>query len=157
MFDLSDVIRRSWPVFREAVRQGRTITYSELAGRVGPPLSRRQVHRQLLTPLAERCRRAGLPNLAALVVRKDTGKPGGGWQDPLSMADPDRAWAEALAECLAYPWPGKPDPRLLSERTQLGILLRSIAVALRSTKMLAQTRLLNLIQGLEETHGLPIR
>ena len=113
MFDLDDVIRRAWPLFREAVRMGRTITYTELAGRVGPPLNRRQVHRQLLTPLAERCRLAGLPDLAALVVRKDTGKPGGGWHGPHPSADPDRAWAEALADCLAYPWPTRPDPRLL--------------------------------------------
>jgi hypothetical protein len=113
--DLSELIRRAWPVFREAVRMGRTITYTELAGRVGPPLNRRMVHRQLLIPLSVRCRRAGLPDLAALVVRKDTGKPGIGWHGDSPSVDPDRAWAEALAECLAYPWPTRPDPRLLVE------------------------------------------
>src|SRR4051794_31653439 len=120
MFDLSDVIRRAWPLFREAVRMGRTITYTELAGRVGPPLNRRQVHRQFLIPLGERCRAAGLPDLCALVVRKDTGKPGAGWHGPTPSDDPDRTWAEALAECLAYPWPTKPDPRLLRDRTANG-------------------------------------
>lgn len=113
MFDLADVIRRAWPLFREAVRMGRTITYTELAGRVGPPLNRRQVHRQLLIPLSERCRIAGLPDLSALIVRKDTGRPGVGWHGTDPGADPDRAWAEALAECLRYPWPVRPDPRLL--------------------------------------------
>jgi hypothetical protein len=113
MADLADLIRRAWPVFREAARQGRTVTYTELAGRVGPPLTRRQVHRQLLTPLSLRCRRAGLPDLAALVVRRDTGRPGGGWHALEPGGDPDRDWAEALAECLAYPWPAAPDPRLL--------------------------------------------
>jgi len=115
MFDLNDVIRRAWPLFREAVRMGRTITYTELAGRVGPPLNRRQVHRQLLIPLSERCRRAGLPDLAALVVRKDTGMPGAGWHGPYPSADPDRAWAEAVAACLAYRWPTKPVPELFRD------------------------------------------
>ncbi len=112
MTPLDELIRRAWPVFREAARQGRTLTYTELAGRVGPPLNRRQVHRQLLVPLSLRCRAAGLPDLAALVVRQDTGRPGIGWDGPHPDADPDRAWAEALAACLAHPWPPRPDPRL---------------------------------------------
>ena len=52
---------------------------------------------------------AGLPDLAALVVRKDTGMPGGGWFDP-TAGRPGRAWAEALAACFAHPWPARPDP-----------------------------------------------
>lgn len=115
MLPLDELIRRAWPLFREAIRMGRTITYSELAGRVGPPLTRRQVHRQLLVPLSFRCRRAGLPDLAALVVRRDTGKPGIGWHGPHPDAHPDRAWADALAACLAFPWPPEPDVRLLQE------------------------------------------
>jgi hypothetical protein len=115
--DVSLAIRRAWPVFLEAARTGRTITYSELAGRAGPPVTRRQVHRQLLTPLAERCRRAGLPDLSALVVRKDTGMPGAGWHGPNPSGDPDGAWALALAKCFDYHWPAKPDPRLLDPVT----------------------------------------
>jgi hypothetical protein len=92
------------------------VTYTELAGRAGPPLNRRHVHRQLLIPLSERCRRAGLPDLAALVVRKDTGMPGAGWHGPLPSADPEGAWAEALAAVFAYPWTGSLDPRLLAPR-----------------------------------------
>lgn len=114
MLDLDALIFRSWPLFLEAVRMGRTLTYTELAGRVGPPMNRRQVARQFLTPLAERCHRAGLPNLAALVVRKDTGQPGNGWHGPYPASDPIRHWAESLQECFAYPWPRQPDPRLLS-------------------------------------------
>lgn len=113
MIDFANILHRAWPIFREAVAQGRTITYTELAGRVGPPLTRRFVHRQFLTPLAERCRRAGLPDLCALVVRKDTGKPGAGWHGPYPSADPDAEWANAVAQCLAYPWTARPDPRLL--------------------------------------------
>jgi hypothetical protein len=97
---------------------GRTLTYTELAGRAGGRLNRRHVHRQLLIPLSERCREAGLPDLAALVVRKDTGMPGGGWRDPRSGETSPRAWAEALERCLSYPWPPEPDPRLLGVGTQ---------------------------------------
>lgn len=115
MVDLSELIRRAWPVFREAIQSGRTLTYTELAGRVGPPLNRRMVHRQLLVPLSLRCRRIGLPDLSSLVVRKDTGTPGIGWHGPSPSADPARAWAEALSHCLTHPWPSRVDPRLLAE------------------------------------------
>ncbi len=105
MFDLDDAIRRAWPVLREAIRMRRTVTYTELAGRAGPPLHRRHLHRQLLIPLSERCRRAGLPDLAALVVRQDTGMPGAGWHAPCVSADPAGTWATALETCFLHPWP----------------------------------------------------
>lgn len=108
MFDLETAILKAWPVLFEAIRMGRTVTYTELAGRAGPPLHRRHLHRQLLIPLAERCREAGLPNLAALVVRQDTGRPGGGYHGPNPPADPEAAWADDLALCLAHPWPARP-------------------------------------------------
>ncbi len=114
MLDFADLLRRAWPVFREAIAMRRTLTYTELAGRVGPPLTHRFVHRQFLIPLGQRCREAGLPDLCALVVRKDTGKPGAGWHGPDGSGDPDRDWAEALAECFAFPWPSRPHPRLLA-------------------------------------------
>lgn len=114
MFRYTEALRRAWPVFVEAARTGRTVSYSELAGRAGPPLQQRQVHRQLLQPLGARCRDSGLPDLSALVVRKDTGLPGGGWYDPTRPAEPMATWAEALAACFAYPWPREPDPRLLA-------------------------------------------
>jgi hypothetical protein len=121
MFDLDAAIRRAWPVLREAIRMRRTVTYTELAGRAGPPLTRRQVHRQLLIPLSERCRRAGLPDLAALVVRKDTGMPGAGWHGPTGRsANPEADWADALAACFAHNWPTKLDARLLSGPSRPG-------------------------------------
>jgi hypothetical protein len=106
---LDTMIARAWPLFVRAVRQGQTLTYSEVAAAVGPPVTRRGVHRRLLIPLSERCCAVGAPPLAALVVRKDTGKPGGGWLEPNSRRDPDEAWAEDLARVFAYPWPAKPD------------------------------------------------
>lgn len=113
MFDLTLAIRSAWPVLLEAIRMRRTVTYTELAGRSGPPLNRRNLHRQLLIPLSERCRRAGLPDLSALVVRKDSGLPGGGWWTGRPTPDVLGQWAEALEACFAHPWPRSPDPRLL--------------------------------------------
>ena len=120
MTELDTLIRRAWPVLREAARMGRTVTYTELAGRAGPPLNRRHLHRQLLIPLSERCRRAGLPDLAALVVRKDSGMPGGGWHAPHPSADPSRAWADALERCLAFDWPREVPAALLGGGTGAG-------------------------------------
>lgn len=105
MVSLDELIRRAWPILRSAARAGHTVTYTELADEVGPPLNRRQVHRQLLTPLADCCRGAGLPCLAALVVRKDSRTPGSGY--------PEQVWAEDLAACWAFPWPAAPDKKLL--------------------------------------------
>lgn len=115
-FDLNDAIRRAWPILIESARDGRTISYSELAERAGPPLNRRRIHRQLLAPLSERCRRAGLPDLSALVVRKDTGKPGGGWFDPEHPDAREQAeWLDALTDCFRRRWNLRPDPTLLED------------------------------------------
>lgn len=112
MFEYPDAVRRAWPILLEAIRMRRTVSYSELAGRAGPPLHHRQIHRQLLLPLSARCRRAGLPDLSALVVRKDSGLPGGGWFPPDAAGDPLADWAEALESCFKHPWTARLDPRL---------------------------------------------
>jgi hypothetical protein len=113
MTPFAELLERAWPIFREAIRMRRTLTYSELAGRVGPPLTARAVHRQLLNPLSTRCKRWGLPDLPALVVRKGSGLPGGGWFDPNQPGDPLNSWVEAVARCYSHRWPSRPDPRLL--------------------------------------------
>ncbi len=115
MTPFPDLLRRAWPIFLEATRMRRTLTYTELAGRVGPPLTARAVHRQLLNPLAARCRRWDLPDLCALVVRKGSGLPGSGWFDPVDDGDPTQVWADAVARCFDHRWPASPDPRLLIE------------------------------------------
>lgn len=113
-FRLERMIRLAWPVFREAIRMRRTVTYTELAGRAGRPLNRRNVHRQLLIPLSQLCRRAGLPDLSSLVVRKDTGLPGGGWWVGHGPAeDLEGAWALALQECFEFDWTPEVAPALL--------------------------------------------
>ena len=115
MTPFADLLRRAWPIFLEAARMRRTITYSELAGRVGPPLTPRAVHRQLLNPLSIRCKRWGLPDLPALVVRKGSGLPGSGWFDPSTPGDPIQAWSEAVARCFRHRWGTTPDRRLLAD------------------------------------------
>ncbi len=117
MTPLAELIRRAWPVLREAALMGRTITYTELAGRVGPPLTRRQVHRQLLTPLSALLRKTGLPQLPALVVRKDSGTPGAGYHGDHPQADPLAAWSLDLAACWAYPWPREVPSSLVAVAT----------------------------------------
>jgi hypothetical protein len=113
MTPFSDLLNRAWPIFLEAVRMRRTLSYSELAGRVGPPLTARAVHKQLLNPLSIRCKRWDLPDLPALVVQKGSGVPGSGWFDPNLAGDPLDVWAEAVARCFEHRWTTKPDPRLL--------------------------------------------
>ncbi len=115
MMPYPEILRRAWPVFLEAVRMRRTLTYTELAGRIGPPCTARAIHRQLLTPLAARCRRWGLPDLPALVVRKGSGTPGTGWFDPADPGDPLDRWAEAVAGCFGHRWPKVPDGGLTDE------------------------------------------
>src|SRR5947209_3538637 len=112
MTPFADLLRRAWPVFLEAVRARRTLSYSELAGRVGPPLTARAVHRQLLNPLSSRCRRWDLPDLPALVVRKGSGLPGSGWFDPSSTVDALDNWTEAVARWYRQRWAASPYPKL---------------------------------------------
>jgi hypothetical protein len=120
MTPYADILRRAWPIFLEAIRMRRTLSYSELAGRVGPPLTARAVHRQLLTPLSARCQRWDLPDLPALVVRKGSGIPGAGWFDPLATGDPLDRWLDEVARCYQHRWPADPDPRLLANPDEEG-------------------------------------
>jgi hypothetical protein len=115
MVSYPEILRKAWPVFLEAVRTRRTITYSELAGRVGPPCTARAIHRQLLNPLSSRCRLWDLPDLPSLVVRKGSGTPGAGWFDPAVPGDPLARWSSAVERCFRHRWPKTPDPRLTIE------------------------------------------
>lgn len=111
-----EMLALAWPILHEAIRQRRTLTYTELAGRIGPPATARAIHRQLLRPLSARCQRWGLPDLPALVVRKSSGVPGGGWFDPPQPGEPESPlgrWVAEFRRCLDHPWSDRLDPRLL--------------------------------------------
>ena len=116
MLDFADALGRSWPILIEAARMRRTVSYSELAGRAGRPLTARAIHRQLLKGLSTRCRKSGLPDLAALVVRKGSGIPGGGWfgVNGLDAREPLTRWSEAVLACYSHQWSSRPDRRLLA-------------------------------------------
>ena len=114
------LMRQAWPVLWEAIRQGRTVSYTELAGRGGRPLHHRRLARQLLREMSLRCRREGLPDLAALVVRRDTGKPGSGWWDlnpgrVRGPEDPEESWVDAMTICLNHPWKSTDVDRLTGD------------------------------------------
>lgn len=113
MTPFEDILRRAWPILHEAIRMRRTLTYTELAGRVGPPLTARAIHKQLLRTLSARCQYWNLPDLPALVVRKSSGMPGGGWYDLAEPGDLTTQWVEAVTQCYDHPWDKQLDPRLL--------------------------------------------
>ena len=111
-----NLLQRAWPILHEAIQQRRTVTYTELAGRIGPPATARAIHRQLLRPLSARCQRWALPDLPALVVRKSSGVPGGGWFDPPAPGEPENPqarWEAELVRCHDFPWRTPLDERLL--------------------------------------------
>ena len=64
-----------WPVLVEVASEKETITYTELVRRAGLRVGPRFL-RPYLDRLQEFCLARGYPNLSAIVVRKDTGKPG---------------------------------------------------------------------------------
>ena len=125
MTPFAELMERAWPVFHEAIRMRRTLSYTELAGRIGPPVTARAVHRQLLRPLSARCQYWDLPDLPALVVRKGSGVPGGGWFDPAEPGDPIALWQAELARCHDYPWRRAVDPRLLQDLDGSPLILRT--------------------------------
>ena len=125
MTPFADLLKRAWPIFHEAIRMRRTLSYTELAGRVGPPLTARAIHRQLLRPLSARCEYWDLPDLPALVVRKSSGMPGGGWFDPAEPGDPIARWAAEVERCFDHPWKRAVDRRLLVDLNEGGINLRT--------------------------------
>ena len=114
MFDLDEAIRRAWPVLLEAIRQRRTVSYSELAGRAGPPLAPPAhppaiAHAPVHALPSRRVARPRRPR------RPQGFRPAGrGWFLPEMGDDPERCWAEALAECFGRRWPAEPDPVLLN-------------------------------------------
>ena len=125
MTSFADLLKRAWPILHEAIRMRRTLSYTELAGRVGPPLTARAIHRQLLRPLSARCRHSDLPDLPALVVRKSSGMPGGGWFDSNDPGDPAEVWRAEVERCFEHPWKRAVDRRLLIDLDEGRITLRT--------------------------------
>ena len=64
-------------------------------------------------------------DLPALVVRKGSGVPGGGWFDPSEPGDPIALWQAEVARCHDYPWKRAIDPRLLRDLDESPLILRT--------------------------------
>ncbi|MBV9785288.1 MAG: hypothetical protein JO264_15870 [Acidisphaera sp.] len=81
-----------WELLVDAAAAGRTVTYAQVAERIGGAPS--GVGQQL-RPVESYCRRNNLPLLTALVVRKGSGRPG---RHIRSIGDPRqlqrRVWSQ---------------------------------------------------------------
>ena len=101
-----DLLERAWVVLMETARARETISYSELALSVGLPGRHRTIHRIVVTPIcALVCHRNGYPDLASLVVRKDTGVPGEGWWTSTGGNLILDLWRDELNAVFEFDWP----------------------------------------------------
>ena len=86
-----------WPVVTERAAHGLTVSYKKLAKLIGEPDRYRNL-RPYLDRIQEFCLKQDLPNLSAIVVRKDTGEPG----RPLEY--PHGNWEREKAAVFAKDW-----------------------------------------------------
>lgn len=98
-----------------------TISYSEFGRMVNPPLHHRNpMLYELLRDVCEEERRAGRPNLCALVVRKSDGIPGKGFFEGsaiqgVDMSDYVAYWQAQVEACWKYYAVGMPPVASVSE------------------------------------------
>ena len=100
-----DLLERAWVVLVDTARAGKTISYGELALAVGLPHLQRSIHRRVVAPLCSGvCQPNGYPDIASLVVRKDSGRPGDGWWSEAGGINMEM-WRDELARVHAFQWP----------------------------------------------------
>ena len=101
-----ELLERAWEVLVDTARTKKTITYSELARAMGMPWRQRTIHRIVLSPICSSvCRPNEFPDMASLVVRKDTGEPGNGWWETTGGHKVAQIWRDELALTHAFDWP----------------------------------------------------
>ncbi len=101
-----ELLERAWAVLIDTARAGKTITYGELATVVGLRGRQRTIHSLVLTPICSAvCRSKDYPDIASLVVRKDTGKPGGGWWASMGGYRNIQIWHDELESAHSFAWP----------------------------------------------------
>ena len=101
-----DLLERGWAALVDTARSGNTICYGELARAVGLPGKQRMIHRIVVSPLCSLvCHPNGYPDIASLVVRKDTGEPGDGWWGATGGHRVAQMWLDELALVHAFDWP----------------------------------------------------
>lgn len=86
--------RHAWYVLRRRARNGQTITYGELAREVGG--TAQNISDRVLHEIAGYCSARNLPDLSAIVVRRDTGMPG--------YTSDAKRHRERLRGVFAYDW-----------------------------------------------------
>lgn len=86
----------AYQVLVQVARRSETITYEEMAKRIG--VNNPQHVGRRLDPIAVHLRLAGLPALTVLVVDKKSGKPGAG------MLTPGETFPEARQRVYAHSW-----------------------------------------------------
>ncbi len=95
--------REVFEVLRQCALDVRKITYTELGKEVGVPA---QGPWPQLTAVHTLCVERGLPWLTALVVRKDTGKPGSDWTGTWTNGEPlewELIWRMSIGQVFAFP------------------------------------------------------
>ena len=85
--------KRVWDILIACAKRGEQITYSELGSKIDMPFDPQGVADYII-PVEGYCQEKNLPLLSALVVRKDTGKPGTGFNSNTPMND------EQYKDCL---------------------------------------------------------
>lgn len=93
-----------WPRLVVLAERRSTITYQDLGAPLGITGQALQNFDRILTPIKRYCEQNDLPQLSALVVRKDSGLPGTG-------AEADETDIDAV---FAYNWRGR-SPMIPSE------------------------------------------
>jgi hypothetical protein len=93
---------RAWPILRSAAARHETLTYGELAARLGYATAK--VSRAALWPIQDYCLEKGLPPLTSIVLNRRTRRPGAGfiaWDGDI---------AEAHQRVFNYEWAREPVP-----------------------------------------------
>jgi len=104
-----ELLARAWAVLVDTARAQKTITYSDLAMAVGLPRMQRAIHTIVLAPICSCiCRPNNFPDIASLVVRRDTGEPGEGWWPSTGPYRDTRIWRDELESAHAFDWPEAP-------------------------------------------------
>ncbi len=94
---------RMWQVLISCASNRQTITYGELARRIGWEEGSARGAGAPLEQIAQYCQGTSLPWLTVIVVRADTGRPGEGYTGPADI-DVERE------EVFSYPWFAAPPP-----------------------------------------------
>lgn len=111
----SDLLLRSWAILARVARSQTTITYSKLVDLLDWPCVPIAVGKKILEPLyIQYISGTTRPDLLAIVVRTDTGRPGWGWWAPaewgslVSEEERTAIWNQQLKAVWSYPWPDHP-------------------------------------------------